>query len=345
MHSSSEGLANAWRDGWRRVLAAPAIAAGVFCLTFALALPLAWTLRGMLRAHFGASLMAADAADAVNYDWWQEFSAQTSGIGATFAPSIVGFAATLDNVSSVLDGQGEMAPIASALALYIAGWTFLSGGILDRYARQRRTRAFGFSGACGIYFVRFLRLAVIAGLFYWWLFDFVHPLLFEEWYSRLTRDISVERDAFAIRALMYLAFGAVLLFGNLVFDYARIRAVVEDRRSMLGALDAALRFIATHPARTSGLYAINGLTFLVAVGVWAALAPGAGGADAPLWIGFVAAQAYVLARLLLKLQFMASQTALFQGSLAHAAYTAAPEPVWPDSPAAEAIASSYASRR
>ena len=44
-----------------------------------------------------------------------------------------------------------------------------------------------------------------------------------------------------------------------------------------------------------------------------------------------------VARLLLKLQFLASQTALFQTNLAHAAYTAAPEPVWPDSPAAESI--------
>jgi hypothetical protein len=50
-------------------------------------------------------------------------------------------------------------------------------------------------------------------------------------------------------------------------------------------------------------------------------------------------QVYVLARLAMKLQFLASQTALFQASLAHAGYTAAPVPVWPESPAAEAITS------
>jgi hypothetical protein len=38
-----------------------------------------------------------------------------------------------------------------------------------------------------------------------------------------------------------------------------------------------------------------------------------------------------------KLLFYASQTAYFQSQLAHAAYTAAPAVVWPDSPAAEAI--------
>ena len=53
--------------------------------------------------------------------------------------------------------------------------------------------------------------------------------------------------------------------------------------------------------------------------------------------GVAAGQLYLLARLLLKLHVLASETSLFQTSLAHAAYTAAPEPVWPESPAAESI--------
>ncbi len=335
--STGAGALGAWRDGWRRVAAAPAIAAGVFVLTFALAAPLALTLRGMLQSHLGRSLIAAEAADGVSYDWWQEFSAQASGIGATFAPAIVGFAATLDNVSGLADGQGEILPIASALALYLVGWSFVGGGILDRYARQRRTRTHGFFAACGVHFFRFLRLAIAAGIFYWWMFDFVHYWLFDEWYPRLTRDISVERTVFAVRAALYLAFAALLLFGNLVFDYTRIRAVVEDRRSMLGAMNAALRFIAANPGSTLGLYALNGAVFAGVLLIWALVAPGAGGAGASIAIGFAIGQVYVLARLLLKLQFMASQTALFQSRLAHATYAAAPEPAWPDSPMAEAI--------
>ncbi len=334
-----------WRDGWRRVAAAPAIAAGVFVLTFALAAPLALTMREMLLAHLGRSLIAAEAADRVSYDWWQEFSAQASGIGATFAPAIIGFAATLDNVSGLLDGQAEILPVASALALYLAGWSFISGGILDRYARQRRTRTHGFFAASGVYFFRFLRLAIAAGIFYWWMFDFVHYWLFDAWYPRLTRDISVERDAFAIRAAMYLAFAALLLFGNMVFDYTRIRAVVEDRRSMLGAINAALRFIAANPGSTFGLYALNGALFAGVLLIWTLVAPGAGGAGVSIAIGFAIGQVYVLGRLLLKLQFMASQTALFQSRLAHATYAAAPEAAWPDSPMAEAISVPRRDRR
>ena len=51
----------------------------------------------------------------------------------------------------------------------------------------------------------------------------------------------------------------------------------------------------------------------------------------------VLGQAYIVARLWVKLVFWAGETSLFQARLAHAGYTARPEPAWPDSPAADAI--------
>src|SRR5262245_30452182 len=94
---------SSWRSGWRRVFAAPALVAGVFVMTFALALPLAITMRDTLATHLGSSLAAETAASGVNYDWWQEFTAQATGLGTTFSPSVIGFAAVLDNVSGLLD--------------------------------------------------------------------------------------------------------------------------------------------------------------------------------------------------------------------------------------------------
>ncbi len=325
-------------DGLRRVLNAPALMTGVFLLTFVTALPLALVLHGSLEAHLGRSLMADSAADGVNYDWWQEFTSQASGLASTFSPAIIGFAATLDNLSSILDAEREAVPITAALAAYLLVWTFVSGGILDRLARQRPTRAYAFFGASGIFFWRFLRLAVLAGAVYWLLFAYVHPWLLDVAYRRLTRDLAVERAAFFWQMALYALFGASLVATNVTFDYARIRLVVEDRRSVLGALRAALAFIGRHPGAVIGLYAANGLMFLLLLAVWALVAPGAGSAGVVMWVGFVVAQLYVLARIVLKLQFIASQTALFQASLAHATYTAAPSPRWPESPAAETIA-------
>ena len=327
----------AWLDGLTRVRRAPAVLAGVFALTLLSAMPLAIVMRGTLASHLGNSLAAGAAADAVNYDWWQEFSSQASGLSTTFTPAIIGFAATLDSASSVFDARGVIAPIAGALASYLLAWVFVSGGILDRYARQRSTHAHGFFAACGVFFWRFLRLALIAGLIYWALFTYVHRWLLDDAYERLIVDVSAERVAFFWRFSLYALFGAALAAVNVVMDYTKIRLVVEDRRSVVGALSASLGFLARHPGRVLGVYAVNSTVLLVLIAVWAVLAPGVGGAGVSMWLAFAATQGYLLARLALKLQFMASQTALFQRSLAHARYTAAPPPTWPESPAAETI--------
>jgi hypothetical protein len=324
-------------EGWKRVRSAPALLLGVYAMTLVLALPLAITMRGLLQTHLGASLAADGAANGVNYDWWQEFTSQATGIGTTFSPTIIGFAATLDNLSSLLDGQREVAPIAGALALYLVAWTFLAGGIIDRYARQRPVRTAGFFAASGMHFFGLLRLAVIAGVVYWWLFFYVRRWLFLEWFVDHTRTMSVERDVFFWRVALYAVFGLLLVSVNVIFDYAKIRIVVEDRRSALGALSAARRFVWRRLGRVAGLYAVNGLAFLILIAIWALIAPGARGGGLTLWLGFLVAQLYLLARLALKLQFIASETALFQSSLAHASYTAAPLPAWPESPAAELI--------
>jgi hypothetical protein len=330
-------ILEAWTSGWKRVLAAPAVAGGVFVITALIALPLAFVMRGTIASHLGDSLMAAQAADGVNWDWWQEFSAQASGIGTTFTPSVIGFAATLDSLSALLDARALAVPIAFALAFYIAGWALLSAGIIDRYARQRPTRAHGFFSVAGGYLFRFIRLAALVGLVYWWLFAYVHPWLFGRLYVDLTRNLSVERTAFLWRLAFYALFGGCLVLVNVLSDYARIRIVVEDRRSVLGGLSAAWRFIWRHRGNVLALYLLNSAVFVAAVAMWLLVAPGAGSAGAGMWLTFVFTQLYVVIRLLMKLQFLASQIVMFQGHLAHARYTAEPAPVWPDSAAAEAI--------
>ena len=325
-----------WFDGLRRVFSAPALIAGVVVLTVAAALPLALTLRDALQDHLGSSLAANQAASGVNYDWWQEFASQATGIGTTFTPSIIGFATTLDSVSALLDRRALITPIVAALAVYAAAWLFISGGIVDRYARGRRVGAHHFFATSGTFFFRFLRLGIVAAGAYWFLFTSVHAWLFARWYVNVTRDVAVEQTVFAWRLLMYAIFIASVALTTTVFDYAKIRAVVEDRRSMAGALIAGIRFIVRHPGRVAGVYVLNAALLLAVVAVWALVAPGAGGSGASMWAGLVASQCYILARLVVKLQGLASETALFQRSLAHWGYTAVPAAVPPVPPIVEA---------
>lgn len=332
-------VTRSWRDGIRRVAAAPAVFAGVYLITLLAALPLAIALASGIYEHLGSSLIANDVADSVNYDWWQEFASQGSflSLNSTFTPSILGFATTLDSMSSLLDKRPMVPAIALALFFYVLAWLFVEGGILDRYARGRRTGAYGFFAASGTFFFRFIRLGLIAGVVYWFLFTYVHEWLFARWYVNVTRDIPVERAAFYWRVLMYAIFTTLLVLTTVVLDFTKVRAVVEDRRSMAGALVAAIRFIVRNPSQVAGLYLVNAALFLMVVAVWALVDPGVGGSGASMWGAAIVSQCYILARLFVKLQFLASQTAFFQRSLAHWGYTAAPEAIRAEAPIVEAL--------
>ena len=332
-------MIRAFFDGIGRVLGAPVLVAGVYLLTLLLAAPLTLALHDAIASHLGASAAADHVAAGVHWAWWEEFQAQARGFERTFTPSIIGFGAVLSNLSAFVDGAAPAGGLAVAVAFYLAAWTFLAGGILDRLARRRRLGGAAFFAACGTYFFRFLRLAAVAGLAYWLLFDLFHAWLFEDLYEAVTRNVTVERTGFVIRVAGYALFGALVLPVNLLLDYAKIRAVVEDRRSMLGALLAAGRFVRRRPFSTGGLYVLNAGLFGLLLAGYAAVDPGVGAPDGrPLWTALLIGQAYVLARVATKLVFYASQTAYFQGQLAHAGYVAAPEPAPPESPAAETLA-------
>jgi len=327
----------AWREGMRRVNRAPAVLLGVWALTLLVSLPLTAVVRGMLAQHLGSSLAADTAASGVNYDWMQEFSDQATGLGVTFKPTIIGFGAVLDNLSAFMDDIERPVVIVGAASFYILLWIFVAGGVIDRYARDRATRAQGFFASSGVFFFRFLRLAAVQWIVYAFLFGWMHPWLFDRLYPRMTHETSVERTAFVARVALYLVFGVLIAAATMIFDYAKVRAVVEDRRSMIGAITGALGFIRRNCGAAVSLFLANFALFVIVAGLYALVAPGAGRTGASMWIGFAIGQLYVIGRLWVKLVFWASETALFQNRLAHAGYVARPEPTWPDSPAADAI--------
>jgi hypothetical protein len=164
--------------------------------------------------------------------------------------------------------------------------SFMAGGIIDRYARMRPTRAFGFFGACGRHLGAMLRLAAIEILFY------------------LAVDNLLTWTAAAIGGVSVISMYMV---------YARVRLVVEDRRSAFGAFGAAVRFVNRNPAAVA-IFVLWSIPAVVALRYARGAAP------------------------ILLLPLYASATALFQSRLSHAGYTAAPRLEWPESPAAETIA-------
>ena len=73
-------MIDAFTEGLGRVRRAPWVVVGLWLSTLVVALPAALVLHGLLAGHLGDSLMADTAARGTNYDWWNEFLVQASGI-------------------------------------------------------------------------------------------------------------------------------------------------------------------------------------------------------------------------------------------------------------------------
>jgi hypothetical protein len=330
------GALAALRDGARRVNRAPAILFGVWALTAAAALLPAIALGRAIQRDLGSSLVADSVAAGLNYEWLRAFAARGDSLAPTMQPTILGFAAVLDNASAVADGTPRPAAIVAIAIVYVGCWLFLAGGVIDRYARDHATRSHGFFAACGVFFFRFMRLAVVQAIVYAFLVGLTHPWLFDRLYPRMVAGVASQQTAFTVRLVLYAAYGLLLAAANLIFDYAKVRAVVEDRRSILGALANAVGFIERNYAAVMTLYVLDVLVVVVTGTMYGMVAPEVG-RGALVWIVVGLGQLFVAARLWVKLLFWASETALFQRRLAHAGYVARPEAVWPESPAAEAI--------
>jgi hypothetical protein len=313
---------DAWREGWRGVLGAPLLVAGLVTAG-AIAgewewLP-RWRMAWVPGAFAGLHFSWIFANEPFAFGGIADFVARFWSVTMVPATRVVTF----------WDGQMPVG-LASQSVLSM----FLAGGALDRLARGRRVGASGFFAASGVFFLRFLRLGALLGGANWivwrWILPFVHEGLFA---------IAPSVAASTGLALTTLFLAAVAFVG----DFAQVRAVVEDRRSAVSALGAALRFVGRRPARVIALYLLNlapavGLSWLFGrvMPVAGELAPAA--LAVWLWIGMIV-------HVLIRLAFMATSIAFFQGQLAHAGYTAAPVPSWPDSPAIEAIANLADRRR
>lgn len=302
-----EALA-AYRDGWARVGHAPRILALLVGAT-------------ILVTTIGAD--GAPASHPLVLDVFEPLG--TALMGGTLA-------AALDASDVTSRIGGESAPWLLWL-LVVVGGVVLTGGVMDRYARQRPLDARTFWGVTGELSLRLVRLSAIGGGLF----------------ALVTGVLVVLLDAIAARTLdagyvhqappvVEIGFGAVYLAVALaVFaatDGGRVRMVVERRRSALFAFTAGARFAWRHRGTVVVLYAA---LFATAAVPWALIS------GIELWLEPAATAARVLDALQVAgaitaaLVSAAAAVSLFQASLAHATYVAPPRLVWPDSPAIETL--------
>jgi hypothetical protein len=302
----------AYRDGWRRVVRAPR---------------LLLALAGLVTAITAAAPADLSASHPFLLDVFEPLGTALMG-GA--------LAAAFD--ANGLSGRlgGESAPWVLWLVIVVAG-IVLTGGAMDRYARQRPLDSRAFWGVSGELAFRLIRLSLLGGALFTvltgalvLLLDMLATALLEPDGSGAQTTLTLIEIGFGI---CYLAAAAGIFAAT---DSARVRMVVERRRSAIFAFAAGARFVRRRLALVFLLY---GALFATALTAWGVFSAAVWWGELPADVVQVLDAAQAASVVVSALVSCAAAVSLFQANLAHATYVAPPPLVWPDSPAVETLGS------
>ena len=300
-------------QGLGDVLKAPLMLVAIAIVMVLIALPFAAAINSELQRSLSVQPQVNLADTEIDPEWWMEFREHATGLAATFTPAVLGFAATLDGLSHVLDGQAPPAAIIGPLFLSIVVWAFLWGGALHRFQQGRGLGFTGFIRAGRSRLLTFIVIAAAAAIVNVILYVTVHNVLFGPVHRALTAMVSTERDAFLIRSVLYLIFFACIGAVSLVADYARVFSVAGNDPSIAGAVGGSIAFIRSHFGAVVTLYVITGAIFVVLTVAYGVLEI-YGGSQVGGWRAVAIGQAYVFARLGIRLAFASSELRLFNAS-------------------------------
>lgn len=233
-------------------------------INLAFSLILAVPMYHSLKDSFGNSLVGERMAEGFDYLWWEEYRDEAQGLEQTFTPSIIGKGAILNNLEGMIQLRVfDLPPVILIFGLlYIILHTFLAGGILSLFRKGDTKFALKdfFQGAGSLFFRFFLLM-----LFSWVFFLIIGQVVKGSFDSILS---SMRETAFSEVTPFYwgLVFSAVVfflfLFIQMVFDYGRIKIVLEDRPNVLTSAAGAFGFVFRHLGSTLGLFY---LLFLVQI--------------------------------------------------------------------------------
>jgi len=261
----------------------------LYGIQFVLALILVLPLRSQWNAMIGHSLAGQEVLQ---------------GFGANvFIEFITHYAQTVSS---------EMILLFVIGLVYLTLTLFLNGGILGSFSQKYgEYSANVFFKNCGHYFGRFVRLFLFSLLFIAGAFLALQGL--ETPCGRIAKDSEPLRVIFWLARHLILLF--LVFFINMVFDYAKIMTVLEERRYMIKTGLRAWGFVLKHLWKTLGLYclvATIGLAFFVLytlAGKSIEVSTGLGVLLLFLW-----QQLYALGRTWVRLLFLASQVTLYKGT-------------------------------
>ncbi len=189
---------------------------------------------------------------------------------------------------------------------------FAGGGIVAALAMERRVSLRRFLNDAARYFWRYLRLFVLLVIVVG-LVGAGYQALLSDKVEALRENVTTDRASFLWLALVAVVILAVFAFVLMVFDYAKIRTVVDRRRSMFLATLVGLGFSLRRFWQTIPLFGMNFVVIGILFVVYLLIENQFSNATVASMIGlFVVQQIFILSRVWMRLSFFSSQLALYQ---------------------------------
>ncbi len=285
------------RKGFGTVKAAARLILLLYAANLAFSLVLAVPLHRSIAESVGRSDAGDRLAKGFDYVWWEEFRDKGHGLSRSFGPSIVGRGALLNNLEGLIEMRFVEWPaeVILALLIFLVIRTFLAGGTLDLYRQEapRFSLRPYLEGAIRRFPV-FLGLMALSWVFFGSIGFLLAPRL-RGLVEGVSRRALTERPGFWLGLAAGAVVWALLLIIQMIFDYARIRSVLRERRNVFHTFLDGLGFAARHPASTLGLAALLFLGGAVLSVVYVVVREAVGqGSPGGVVLAFVLQQAFIL---------------------------------------------------
>ena len=171
-----------------------------------------------------------------------------------------------DNPDAAYDARLPESGVA--VFVYFIFVLFLTGGVLEAYAADRKLTIGEFFQTCGIFFWRWFRLLLLMLIVLVPIVALSHALF--RWSGRLMLNSINEKTGYWTGLGVFLLTTFVMMVVRLWFDMAQVRTVVDDERGMLRIAVRSLKFTFANFGSLFWLYfRISILAGLgLAIGLW-----------------------------------------------------------------------------
>ena len=272
-----------------------------FACNLLVAAVVAAPMHDAIAAHLGNSKMGAELVRGFSSEWLTEFQ-----------------------IASELPHSFSNGMLYAALLFMLLN-TILSAGAFEVFVYGAGAGMHAFGRGLGKYFARFVRLAILATLFYFVAFWFWNGPV-DGWIRGAWRNSVLEGTEFWLLLVRDFLLLVTVLAVNAVVDYAKADIVFHQHRSATAALGHALGFVLRHLRRVMTIYVGVGLFGVAAIALYAAFAryfPQHSVSTILIW--FLVAQLLMWCRWMFRLANWGATTAFYGAHLA--AHEPQPEPV------------------